>query len=377
MGQVVVRDLLESGAEVVVAGNNLEKAEALIEQLKKEKISSAKKADTAEIDATDENLVSKIHDAEADVLVNAVNYEFNLLIMDAAIRAGVHYIDLGGLYHTTLKQLLFDKKAKEAGVSCILGMGSTPGTTNIMAHFASHKFSKIERVDIRSGWKNLEGSSLIVPYALKTLYGEYSYPTPVLRSGKIKFVQPLAKKISFEFPEPLGKVSGHFTIHSELATMPKVFSAKRMDFAVAFPKEFDSAVSAAVKKYKKFGEARAIEELKKVLQTPEISPRDIDGQRVDLYGKDKKGKKLFVRMDAITKYHKKWKQSAGTVDTAVPPSIAAQWLAGGKLIFEGVAPPEIAFHGFEKEYFKELNKRGRGIEIFEQINNGLRRKISK
>ncbi len=377
MGQVIVRDLLESGAEVVIAGNNLERAENLIEQMKKEKISNVQKAEVLEIDAEDENLVGKIHEAEADVLVNSVIYTYNLIIMDAAIAAEINYVDLGGLYHMTLKQLALDKKAKEAGVSCILGMGSTPGTTNVMAHFASHKFSKVERVDIRSGWKNLEGSPLIVPYALKTLYGEYTMPAPVLRNGKIKFANPLAKKISFSFPGPLGKVSGHFTIHSELATMPTVLKAKRMDFAVAFPREFDSAVSAVVRKYKKFGEESALAELGKVLAVPEISPLDIDGQRIDMYGKDKKGKKLFVRMDAITDYHKKWKQSAGTVDTSVPSSIAAQWLAGEKITSRGVLPPGIALHGLEKEFFSGLNKRGRGIKVFEQINDGPRRKMWK
>ncbi len=377
MGQVIVRDLLESGAEVVIAGNNLEKAEDLLEQLKKEKISNYQKAEAVEIDAEDENLVGKIHEAEADVLVNSVIYTYNLIIMDAAISAGAHYLDLGGLYHMTLKQLELDKKAKEFGASCIIGVGSTPGTANVMAHYASHKFSKISRVDIRSAWRNLEGSPLIVPYALKTLYGEYTQPAPVLRNGKIKFVNPLAKKVSFAFPEPLGKVLGHFTIHSELATMPKVFSAQRMDFSVAFPKEFDSAVSAVVKKYKKFGEARAIAELGKVLEIPKISPRDIDGQRIDMYGRDKKGKKLFVRMDAITDYHKRWGQSAGTVDTAVPPSIVAQWLAGEKISACGVLPPEIALHGSEKEFFEELNARSRGIKVFEQINNGPRRKMWK
>ena len=36
---------------------------------------------------------------------NATVYYTNLEVMDACLQAGVHYTDMGGLFHTTLKQL--------------------------------------------------------------------------------------------------------------------------------------------------------------------------------------------------------------------------------------------------------------------------------
>ena len=70
-----------------------------------------------------------------------------------------------------------------------------------------------------------------------------------------------------------------------------------------------------------------------------------------------------MRYEAVTWPHKKWKVGGGVVDTGVPPSIAAQWMANGSVKRKGVIPPEIAFDPLP--YFKELSARGRGIQIIE------------
>ncbi len=53
----------------------------------------------------------------------------------------------------------------------------------------------------------------------------------------------------------------------------------------------------------------------------------------------------------------------GTVDTGVPPSIAAQWILKKKVKHTGAIPPEIAFDPLP--YFKDLNSQGRGIVVTE------------
>ena len=40
--------------------------------------------------------------AGADVLLNTASYRINLDAMRACLKAGCHYLDLGGLYHMTL-----------------------------------------------------------------------------------------------------------------------------------------------------------------------------------------------------------------------------------------------------------------------------------
>jgi len=62
--------------------------------------------------------------------------------MEAAIEAGIHYCDLGGLYHQTLRQLKLDARAKDAGLTCVLGIGSTPGTMNVMGAYGASKLNR-------------------------------------------------------------------------------------------------------------------------------------------------------------------------------------------------------------------------------------------
>jgi len=68
-----------------------------------------------------------------DVLVNSASYRVNLDAMHACLEAGCHYIDLGGLYHLTGEQLEMGPQFETAGLLALLGMGSSPGKTNVMA----------------------------------------------------------------------------------------------------------------------------------------------------------------------------------------------------------------------------------------------------
>jgi lysine 6-dehydrogenase len=62
-----------------------------------------------------------------DVLVNCASYRLNLDAMKACLEAGCHYIDLGGLYWMTGRQLELHHDFERAGLLALLGMGSCPG----------------------------------------------------------------------------------------------------------------------------------------------------------------------------------------------------------------------------------------------------------
>ncbi len=361
MGQVCAEDLARAGATVIVAGRNPDKARIMADKL-------GKNTETARIDAMDRDLAWKIKKLEPDVLVNATWYEFNIPVMSAAIKAGVHYVDLGGLYHKTFEQLKFDQEAKNANVLCLLGMGSTPGTTNVMAAYGASKLDKIKKVEIRSGWRLLEKTiKPVVPFSARTIIDEFTLPVPILRNGRMEFVKPKSSKIRFTFSKPLGTVEGHLSIHSELATLPQTLGkgVREMDFAVAYPREFTRLVDEITATYK--DREIAAEELQKVTIIPEKYPKDVDGQRVDIWG-TKNGKKVFLRYDSITTFNRKLGHGSD-MDTGVPPSIAAQWIAKGLIAARGVLPPEIAFGGMEENYFRELGKRSH-MKIYEQANRG-------
>ena len=374
MAQVIVRDLLESPdvENVAVCGRSMKKAKLFADQLRDPR------AIPVEVDITKRDILNKVIKGY-DVVIISSRYEYNLEVMETAIDCGLSYVDLGGLYHMTLEQLKLDESATKMGVTCLLGMGSTPGTMNVMAAYAAQKLDTIEKVKLRSGYKTLSGKTetLQMPYSLRTVLDEFTEPAPILREGKILTVPPLSKKERFTLPKPVGEVEGYYTIHSELATLPKNLdkSVKEMDFIVAYEPEFTEAVSIIVKlgladrKEMTVGEKRVspLEVLSAALDSlPKEEVLDVDIQEVEVEGR-KDGERVKVRYDAITLPHMRWNIGGGTVDTGVPPSIAAQWIASGKIRMKGVVPPELCVEPLP--YFRELNLRDRGIKVYENYES--------
>lgn len=373
MAQSTVPDLLSSpGVERVgIAGRSEVKAKAF---------AAAQGDDRAiaiPIDARDSaNLVREMK--RWDCVIHSSWYDLNVPVMEAAISAGIHYCDLGGLYHQTLRQLTLDRRAQDAGVTCILGIGSTPGTMNVMGAYGAGKLDRVDKVQLRSSGAVVSGGEaglFVPPYAIRTIFDEFSFEAPILRKGKIQFVPALSGLERSEFPPPVGVVEGYYTIHSELATMPKTIGkdVQEMDFIVAFPPPFRQAIETLVRLGLASRDEISVEGEKvrpydvtssviDALPKPKEPELDVDIQRCVLVG-EKDGNPVTLRYEAVTWPHERWRLGGGVVDTGVPPSIAAQWIIGGRIKRRGTIPPELAFDPIP--YFKDLGAQGRGIRVYE------------
>ena len=112
--------------------------------------SGCSKVSVVHTDVTDhEGLVSTLRGADA--VLNAVHYYFNLNVMRGCLKARTHYTDLGGLFHTTRKQLALHNEFAEAGLTAVLGMGSAPGVPNVQASYAADRLNTIEYIRIYDG----------------------------------------------------------------------------------------------------------------------------------------------------------------------------------------------------------------------------------
>jgi saccharopine dehydrogenase (NAD+, L-lysine-forming) len=369
MAQVIIRDLLESPdvQTVGVADVDYEAAKRAVSEL------GGSKTVAVQADATDATELKRLF-GQYDVVINSTWYQFNLLVMEAAIQSGVSYVDLGGLYHTTVKQLEFDRRAKDAGVTCILGMGSSPGTMNVLAGYGASKMTKVSKVNLRSGSVVVSKPSEVfqAPYSLRTVIDEFTLPPIIMRDGELKEIPALSGKERFALPEPLNEMEGYYTLHSELATLPMTIGkgVKDMDFIVAYPPEFTKTVMLLVRMglaslspvKVKGSDVKPFDVLAAVVDSaPKTEPElDIDVQRVELFG-EIDGRPATSKYDAVTGPNDGWKIGGGTVDTGVPPSIAAQWLAKGTIKTRGVVPPESCIDPLP--YFRELGRRG--VKVYE------------
>jgi saccharopine dehydrogenase-like NADP-dependent oxidoreductase len=166
----------------------------------------------------------------ATACVNCLDYRLNLDVMQAALEEGTHYVDLGGLFHVTLKQLQLDEEFRDAGLTAVLGMGSAPGKTNLLARAAVARLAESpETMEIWAATRDPAAADhpFPAPYSVRTLLDELRMQPMVVVDGQVQPVDPLSGGAERDFPEPVGKATGIFTLHSELATLPRAFPSLR------------------------------------------------------------------------------------------------------------------------------------------------------
>src|SRR5688572_22710548 len=135
MGRIRAEDLLRTSrgkAQVVIADRDFSAVRGL-------------PVETTSVDVTDPGSLRRALDG-AYATIASLPYRYNLDAMRGALDAGVHYIDLGGLFHVTRQQLELAAKFERSGVMAILGMGSAPGIVNVMAVLAAQELDKVREI---------------------------------------------------------------------------------------------------------------------------------------------------------------------------------------------------------------------------------------
>ncbi|ORA25719.1 saccharopine dehydrogenase family protein [Mycobacterium aquaticum] len=103
------------------------------------------------IDVTD---VAALHAllAEADLVINTVGpyYLFGPTVLRAAIDTRTHYVDICDDWEPTLSLLNLHTAAHAAGVTAIIGMGASPGVSNLLAALGADQLDTVH--DICTAW---------------------------------------------------------------------------------------------------------------------------------------------------------------------------------------------------------------------------------
>jgi saccharopine dehydrogenase-like NADP-dependent oxidoreductase len=176
------------------------------------------------VDAGAGGLIHALHGA--DVAVACLPYRANLDAMRACLEAGSGYVDLGGLFHMTLRQLELDEAFRERGLTAVLGAGSAPGLTNLLAAAAAGGLDEVHSVETVVGRTITDRPSegWTPHFSAETILDECSLPGFVFEDGELREVPPLSNPRRYRLPDPVGEVDAVVTIHSELATLPAFFA---------------------------------------------------------------------------------------------------------------------------------------------------------
>jgi saccharopine dehydrogenase (NAD+, L-lysine-forming) len=303
--------------------------------------------------ATDE-LVGALKDVEA--VAACIPYRANIATMEAALAAGCHYADLGGLFHVTLQQWELHERFAQAGLSAVLGIGSAPGITNVLARLGADRLDdgSVLSIDMVDGAVDLgsEGGAFGVPYSADTVLDEFTLPAMVFEDGELKEVPAGSGVVQWDFPEPVGTQPAMYTLHSEPATLPRTIPGVRdVRWRLALPHAVHEGFTFLVglglasrdPVMTPSGPVVPREVLVSVLNAMTVAegePSDREVIDVRVAG-TKDGRRTVVRCLAHLRPSPEG-LSAGAFGTAIPITVTARWMSQGRVPV-GVHPPETAF----------------------------------
>lgn len=346
----IVRDLAES--EEVAALKLLDLDAAKAAQTAAEH--GLGKATSNAIDARAEGALAAALDG-VDVLVNSASYRINLDAMHACLDAGCHYIDLGGLYHVTRQQLELDEDFAAAGLVALLGVGSAPGKTNLMAAVACEQLGgSAERIDITAGGRDLDPpDGFAPPYAVQTLLDELTLRPVLLRGGEAVEVDPLTDAGTIDFPAPIGDAPAIYTLHSELLTFGESFGCTECSFRLSLgPAVMDRLIELTKASPEQVAAAAA--------GAVKPSAHTVSVHLIDAYAGQR-----HVRIACRTSPHERWGLGGSVVSTSAPAAAAVRLLAREQITARGALPPERAID--PAAMFAELEQRGAEFTVSEQV----------
>jgi lysine 6-dehydrogenase len=367
----IVRDLAESGEvdELALLDLDLTRAEEVA------RTQGAGKARAARVDASAEapgesSLASALEGVGA--LVNSAGYRVNLEAMRACLATGCHYIDLGGLYWMTKRQLELDPEFERAGLLAVLGTGSAPGKTNLMAAHGANALGlqpapnpgtpgsgaedvpgvSVDSIHVSAAGRDPDpppGESF--PYALRTLLDEATLAPIAVRDGRAVELEPLADGGEVDFGEPIGPASTIYTLHSETLTLPETYGAGEASFRLSLSPAVESRLRELVD-----ADPGEVASVAAAAQRPSASTVSVHVVEVSGGGRR-------ARVRSITEPQVDWGLGGGIVSTATPAAAAVRLLARGAVTARGARPPERCLD--PGSMFAELE--GRGVRFETEV----------
>lgn len=200
------------------------------------------KIETFEVDADIlEDTVSLLNKVKPDLLVNlALPYQ-DLVLMDACLKVGVHYLDTANYEPRDQAkfeyrwQWEYQDRFQDAGLMALLGSGFDPGVTNIFtAWLKKHHFDTIETLDILDCNGGDHGHPFATNFNPEINIREVTAPARHWENGHWVETPALSHKKSFDFPS-VGERNMYLMYHEELESLVKHLpEMKRARFWMTF-----------------------------------------------------------------------------------------------------------------------------------------------
>jgi len=373
MSQLTIIDLLNFGRDIkiIIADMNIDQAKQRVRELKSDRVSAE------QVNLDDKNSLREVI-KKGDLVMNCALSKYNLSVMDIALETNVNYMDFSALPMATIEQMKLDENFRKANLIAVIGMGSAPGISNLMARYAYDNLDQVESVRLRFANKSFVKPTLQIkfPYNAYALMGQLENKSIFFNGGELKEVDSLTGEELWEFAEPIGTAEVVYLSHPEPASMSVTFKEKGIQFIdmkMVFPIEFRQ-------KLKLLCELGFASSKPMKIGDKEIIPREVLAYLVSKLPEEKAEPNDFACHMAVVTGEKDGKRQEYTVQinsrsqdgygstarrTGIPISIAAQMVFNGVITKKGAFPPDVCID--PKLFFKELAKRN--LHVFYRIKN--------
>jgi saccharopine dehydrogenase-like NADP-dependent oxidoreductase len=380
-------------SEIVCAGRNIERAKALKEVLKSEKLSMCR----VDLNRTDD--VRKAVKG-CDFVINSASYIYDLRVMKAALAEGANFqglalgpcIDAPGAPTEKVLELTLemDKGFKDIGRIALIATGEDPGITDLVAGYAADKFERV--LEVRMKDCSLQKSeSLVSTWAPDLLWYDMIQEPYVYEDGVLKRVPPFSGEEIYTFPEPLGLQPCYHHYHEEPPIMARFIKGLRyaefkmcgpyMPYAKAIydlglvKNEKIKVGNVEVKPFDVFcalmPKPPSMDEVKEMIKEGKLA-EDISCIVTDVRCKDK-GEKIDVSYISMMNLKEANKRIPGTTATSYMVGISgeafAEVLVEGSVKSTGVVPPEALSKEEKEAVIRKLAEKG--IKICETVKREL------
>lgn len=367
MGQGVARDLIkQERIEKVILGDINTDPDRV-----QEKLRGSGKVSLVRIDVNDHaGLVGAIK--EADVVVNCAGpfYKTAVAVAGAAVEARVNYIDICDDYEAA--EILFasniDAAAKTAGITVLTGMGSDPGTNNVLVKWYADQLDRVDEIYLYWVVSIAELSGAAWDHSLHMILGTI----PQYIDGKLVQVEGGGGEEVEHFLEPLGECLISYVGHPQPLTIPRYI--KGIKTVVIKGALIPVWVDRLIKEQKATG---LLSKEPMDVKGTKVTPYDLTLKLWDTIPKDRDNGPEASGLKVIVKGEREGKQVTYTADivgrmapgTGLPASIAALMMDAGEVTVKGVVAPEGCID--PRKFLSELLKRGARIHQTEKIRSML------
>ncbi len=367
MGQGVARDLIKQEQVTNLVLGDLYPDPARLAP----KLRDSEKVTLIKMDANDHGgMVNTFK--ETDVVINCAGpfYKTAVPVAKAAVEAKVNYIDICDDYEGT--EILFnseiDKLARQAGITVLTGMGSDPGTNNVLVKWYADRLDSVD--DIYLYWvvaiAELAGAAW--DHSLHMTLGK----VPQYLNGALVHVEGGTEVTAEEFLEPLGVCHVRYVGHPQPLTIPKYI--KGVKNVVIKGALIPLWVDELIKEQKDTGflGREAID-----IKGTKVTPYDLTLKLWETIPEGRDNGPQSSGLKVIVKGEKAGRKITYTADmagrmapgTGLPASIAALMMDAGHVTEKGVVAPEGCID--PGKFLEAFLKRGARIHQTEKISSML------